>query len=262
MSMFIIPVSKKTPGRSKRGKLFYTDGSSTSGHRHQNIIHDIKQESLSKLPKVARLPCTDITVKVNTKSEKREVTSKAEKPPESPQILVLSDDMMAHFKRPDKYMKCFAMFGYDWNQYTRDVEEDLIDVDLPYCILYLDTMQLGVYNARKTHTEMGNLIQAIVKRNSHVTILVSGIIPRPVDHKVSQRPCESANTSMRLIVQDIAEKFKVNLKYIDVYLEYLNLDGTIKRVKDNFREDIYLTEIGIRIIRAAWLRELGFFPKK
>ena len=62
--------------------------------------------------------------------------------------------------------------------------------------------------------------------------------------------------------KELTRKYGWNIGYVGTYLEFLTLAGHIKDEKSNFVYGIFLSESGIRVLRAAWLRHLGFFPKK
>ena len=62
-------------------------------------------------------------------------------------------------------------------------------------------------------------------------------------------------------MQELSRKNKWNCAYVSVFNEFI-MDGSIKASEDNFEEGLYLTKAGIRVLRTAWLRHLGFFPKK
>ena len=219
----------------------------------------------------ARVLCQTLTVSVNSQqgSSSRKVVTEAAAggataggPPVSPQILLLSDQMLEQFVRPDKYIKCLAMKDYDWKQFARDIEDDLIDVDLPHCVVFLGAMQLGIYEPRAAHSDIGKLVQLMVERNPGINVVITGLVPRLVDYNHSRKRCEFMNSSLRLITKDLELKVKpATVQYMDPFYEFLNLDGTVKNVEQKFINGVFLST-GICVLRAAWLRHLGYFPKK
>ena len=116
-------------------------------------------------------------------------------PPAEPQIIVLSDQMLDNFPRNDKYVKCLAMFGYSLVDYTRDINDKLIDLSYPYIIIFLGTMQLGLFEASRLFRELSDLMQAITTVNNKSHVMVSGLVPRPMDYGKSRRVCERYNMS-------------------------------------------------------------------
>ena len=60
----------------------------------------------------------------------------------------------------------------------------------------------------------------------------------------------------------MVRKFAYNVGYLDVFLQFLELDGTITNAQQLFEEQIFLSVAGARKLRGIWLRHLGFFPKK
>ena len=170
--------------------------------------------------------------------------------------------MLEKIPQPDKYFKLVSMFGYTIQNYTADVKDELIDLTYEYVVLFLGTMQLGLFDSLRNYEAVSALVTAInqIKPNSHV--LVTGLVPRPLDYPHSCKRCESVNSSYRLIVQELRRKFAFNVGYLDVFLNFIDLDGKIMSPNELFVEDIFLSEKGARKLRAIWLRHLGFFPKK
>ena len=225
------------------------------------------------IPYTARLPAAEMQepLWVNQHGEppQREVVGtkvllrqQPAAPPETPKILVLTDQMMDHFQRPDRYIKCLAMTGYAMDTYTVDIELGLIDLNYEYIVIFLGTMQLGVFEARKNAAEVFKLVKAINTVNPNSMITFTGLVPRPMDFPRSRCRSENFNRSLELATDDIRRKHGWNCNAMDVYLLYINEKEQIKDSKKNFIDDLYLSEAGIRILRAAWLRKFGFFPKK
>ena len=109
---------------------------------------------------------------------------------------------------------------------------------------------------------MSLLIQAIRQQNDKSHVVFSGLIPRPMDYPASRKLCESYNSSMRIGTQEMVRKHGWNVSYTGSFYEFLELNGCIKDSKQNFVDDIFLSETGYRLLHASWLRQLGFFPKK
>ena len=225
---------------------------------------------LQSLPASARLTTPKLKISVsNTPGQNRSIRVLTEQNfdrvtgvPDVPQVLVLMDQMMDKFVRPDKYITCFAMKGYDWKQLARDISDELIDVNLPYCVIYLGTMQMGIYQARSAHNDILNRIELILQRNVGVKLLVSGLVPRPLDYPDSRKKCKQINSSLQLITQDLTTKLGMNIRFVDPFLDFLKLDGTVIKPNEHFINGVFLSVTGIRLLRANWLRYFGFFPQK
>ena len=98
-------------------------------------------------------------------------------PPQSPEILLLTDEMLSGFKSPDRYIKCMAMFGYSMHNYYQDITDDLIDVSYPYILIFLGTMQLGVFHPQDLDQQVHKLVQAIVGSSQNLLIIFCGVVP-------------------------------------------------------------------------------------
>ena len=183
-------------------------------------------------------------------------------PPSQPQILILSDQMLEKFPRDDKYFKCMSMFGYTLRDYTRDVNDELINLTYPYIIIFLGTMQIGLFESLAVYKNVSELTEVIRQQNNKSHILFTGLVPRPMDYPKSRKLYENYNNSYRTIVYELHRKFGYNLGFKDVFLDFLALDGSIINPKENFVDDIFLSVSGARLLRATWLHHLGFFPKK
>ena len=98
--------------------------------------------------------------------------------PPRPQVVVLADQMLERFQRLDKYMNVVAMVGHSISDYIQD---ELIDLNYPYIIIFLGTMQLEVFDSSNTHHEVRTLVEEIQKQASSSMIIFSGLVPHPLD---------------------------------------------------------------------------------
>ena len=183
-------------------------------------------------------------------------------PPKSPEILLLSDEIVANYPRPEKYVKCLAMFGYTMRNYLQDIKDDLIDLNFPYILIYIGTMQLGVFQHQILKQDVTQLVEEVVRVTPNSLIVFSGVVPRPVDHQQSRNRCISFNKVLQMVVNQLRQDKHMNCMFLDPYSEFLDAQGKILDPHTNFQDELYLTEIGIRNLRAMWLCHLGYFPKK
>ena len=258
--------------RNRHGRTQSGSGSSTSAWRRSDSSSG--SQSSEMVPSAALLPDSEQPAKVWTNQHgrtlpEREVVGhkvlirqQPAAPPRQPQVLILTDQMLERFPQPDKYFKLLSMFGYSIQDYTVDVRDELIDLTYEYVIVFLGTMQLGLFDSLKNYEAVSALVTAInrITPNSHV--LVTGLVPRPMDYPHSRKRCENVNNSYCLIVQELHRKHAFNVGYLDVFLEFIELDGCITEPRHLFVEDIFLSEAGAHKLRAIWLHHLGFFPKK
>ena len=224
------------------------------------------------MPFTARLPPDENREWINNKGQKNQdrevvgdkvvIRQQPASVPPKPQILVLTDQMMEAFQRPDKYLNVLAMVGYSMMEYVKDVQDDLINLDFPYIVIYLGTMQLGVFDSREVHRHVKDLVSAIAAVSPSLLITFTGLVPQPMDHPRSRVRCENFSCALCLSTDEFRKTRGFNCNYLQVYQEFLHQDGTIKNPSDNFIEDVYLLPTGIRILRVAWLRHFGFFPQK
>ena len=183
-------------------------------------------------------------------------------PPPTPQVLVLSNEMFESFKAPDKYLSVYSMVGYDLLQYTLDIQEGLIDVSMfPYIIVFLSTMQLERLESRVVNKEITDFVETVASVNAAALVIISGLVPRPMDWPRSKLKTENLSRAYQKVVEGLQKK-GLNVQFISVFQQFLSSEGVLTNVHANFIEQLYLSPQGIRIIRAHWLRYLGFFPPK
>ena len=154
------------------------------------------------------------------------------------------------------------MTGYSMANYTSDIEMELIDLNYEYILIFLGTMQLGVFDARKNAREVYELVRAVNQFNKNSMITFTWLVPRPMDYPRSRCRSENFNRSLELATDDIQKKQGWNCNSMDVYRLFLNDKENIKEPRKNFVDELYLSEARICVLRAAWLRKFGFFPKK
>ena len=180
------------------------------------------------LPYMARLlqqqSADVIWINQNGKTKQRQVVGQrvvirqqAAGPPTSPQVLVLADQMLECTQRPDKYLHVLAMVNYSLTDYARDIEDELIDLNYPHIIIFLGTMQLGIFEAVKVQQEVKKLMMVINSASPNSLVMFTGLLPRPMDHLRSRSVCESYNKMMKLTIEELKNQKVWNVSFLDVY---------------------------------------------
>ena len=199
---FAKPKQKLISGRPQKQSGSGSDLSASYSQPRDVKVHGNR----NILPVAARIPCEDLqNTWVNNKGQVRSRTVMGERvylrqqqagPPPEQQVLVLSDQILTRFPTPDKYIKCLSMVGYDLKAYTSDLELELIDVNFPYIIIFLGTMQLGEFDAIKQKELIRNLVSAIRVFNENAHVVFSSLVPRPVDYPHSCKVSENFNVAL------------------------------------------------------------------
>ena len=187
-------------------------GSSTSpssrpgGQAASATYHDI--------PSTARIQCAsaDDVLWVNQHQqvkprrvigEKVLIRQQPPAPPPTPQILILSDQMLKSFVQPDKYINCIAMVGYSLRDYVKDIQDELIKLDYPYIVFFVGTMQLGTFDSRALHKDIADLMKVIMEQSPNSLVVMSGLVLRPLDYLQSKMRCLNYNRAFQLSMQDL-----------------------------------------------------------
>ena len=180
----------------------------------------------------------------------------------SPQVLVLTDQLMEAVAHPDRYLHVLVMVGYSFTDYLRDLQDELIDLNFKHIMFFLGSMQLGVLDYKMIQHQVHDLMTVIRQQAKDVTVTFFGLVPCPIDYPRSQQKCQSVTKSFFAVTDEFRDTKGWKCYAVDVFDEFLEADLLIKNVNDNFIDDIYLSPSGIRILHAAWLRYLGYFPAK
>ena len=123
-------------------------------------------------------------------------------------------------------------------------------------------MQLGVFEKYKFTRDVNQLLTAITEVNPNAHVIFSGLVPRPVDDVRSRNRVHQMSSIMVQEVNRCRGVDNWNCGFVNIMDEFLDEFGEIKEVEHNFVDRLYLSTDGTRVARAAWLRHLGFFPKK
>ena len=182
-------------------------------------------------------------------------------PPSMPEVLVLSDKMLQNFMSPDKYISCVSKQGYTLRDYIRHITAGGFYLNYKYIIIFMGTLQLGVFDAAQNYQQVTDLVEQITARNAQALICISGLVPRPMDFPTSAQMCDEVNKSFWFSVDALCKK-NYNVCYMPVFHEFLDMNQNILDPVGNFVEGLFLSTSGIRVLRAVWLRFLGYFPKK
>ena len=110
-------------------------------------------------------------------------------PPPSPEVLLITDEVLTNFQQPDKYIKAYAMQGYTLQDYTNDIRYSMIEIKYPYIVVHLGTMQLGVFDPKKLNRVVTEFMKAINQISSNSLVVFSGLVPHPMDHPRSRANC-------------------------------------------------------------------------
>ena len=149
-------------------------------------------------------------------------------PPEQPQILLLSNQMLSKFQRPDHYFYCWSMTGYTLRNYINDIQDQLIDMDLDRIMVFLGTMQLGIFNAQLVKKEIYDFLSTIWEFNPQASVTCTGLLPRPVDLQRSYHKCTEYNKLYQKCTQELRSKYGWNCHYLDASSDFLKKMGTSK----------------------------------
>ena len=259
---------KKQQEKPRVGRPGYS-GSSTSNSLYSEELvsfHD-------SIPEAARMPLqssTD-TLWVNNKGEVKPrqvigdkvlIRQQPASPPPQPQILVLTDQMCKKFHQDDRYIKVIAMVGYTLNDYINDIKDSMIQVVFPYVMVFMGSMQLGLFDPETLQSQVTELVRIIMQITPNTMVVFSGLVPHPLDHDCSAKRCKEYSQSYVEVTKALRHSKGWNCTSVLVFHEFLDDEGNIDKADTSFEQGIYLTQNGYRVLRAAWLRYLGFFLKK
>ena len=183
-------------------------------------------------------------------------------PPQIPQILVLSDQMMSSFQHPDKYIKCWAMSGYTFRNYINDIRDQLIELNFQHIVVFIGTMQLGIFDPELVKNDIADLVSAVREFNRLSTVTFVGIVPCPLDHQRSKVWCATFNKLLFSTTDELRRNRGWNCGALDMSDEFMDKGGHIKTPYQYYIDELYLSVAGVQVVRATWLRYFGYFPNK
>ena len=185
----------------------------TSMQSHQSIGGE---KFHSNIPATARLPCDDFTdtlwVDGSNAGRTRQMmgdtvmVKQPKKVAQEQQIIVLSDQMLFNFVNNDKYIKCVSMPGYALRDFTNDITDQSVDLNFVHVILFLGTLQLGVFEPKNILRHVGEFVKAVLHINPCINIVLSGLVPRPLDHPHSKSRCHSYSKTYQQAAQEWTQK--------------------------------------------------------
>ena len=267
-------VIQKPAATVKRGRR-PSSGSSTSTQSHQS--HGFIGVSYENIPASACMPACMTTdpgevLWVNNKGdtlpqrqvigEKVYVRQQPAAPPPTPQILLLSDQMMAAFQENDRYIDPAIKSGYAVVNFTQDIQDGMINLDYPYVAVFLGTMQLASFEPNQFQAQVMGLLHSITQQSQNSHIVLCGLAPRPCDYARSKIRVRNINKTLELAAQEATNYKGWNVSFLSVEDNFLDANEDILDPHINFVDKLFFSTSGFRQFRAALLRYLGFFPKK
>ena len=222
------------------------------------------------IPAAARILEENEVIWINNKGDKKQrevigsrvlIRQQSAAPPLNPEILLLTDQMKK-FQAPDKYIKCISMVGYALKDDTNDIKDSMIDVKFPYVMVFLGSMQLGLYEHKRVQKDVMDFVSTMAQVTPNTMVIFSGLVPRPMDLERSAPRCGTYTRTYQDIARQLRTNKGWNVTAVSVFDNFMDQQKQVIKPTENFEENIYLSVSGIRVLRAAWLRFLGYFPKK
>ena len=238
-------MEKPKPGRpGSRGSTILIQSSLES---------PVGRENLENIPVAARMlePAQPLWTNNRGQVQQRQVVGdkvlirqQPAAPPASPEILLLSDQMLSNFQHNDKYMKCLSMVGYTLKDYANGIKDQMIDVNYLYVLCFIGIMQLGLFDPKVVQKQAAELVKVINHITPNTMVVFSGLIPRPLDHQRSRVRCQNYSKMYVNMAEELRKK-GYNCVAIPVFHEFLDGQGNIVNMEHYFVDNIFLSPTGI-----------------
>ena len=222
------------------------------------------------IPETARLLATEMNKPLWDKGQVKPRNVVREKlfirsqpvPPKGQEILLLTDQMMEGYPLPDKYIQAQVMVGYTLQDYINDIQDIAFDLNYPYILVFLGALQLWEFELRKVHQQVIEFMKLVGCQSPNSMVIFSGLLPRTVDFHKSRITCKNYSRAYKVATHELVETKGWSCSTVMVFTKFLDKQGLIEDPAKYFINDLYLLSLGIRKLRACWLRHLGYFPCK
>ena len=118
-----------------------------------------------------------------------------------------------------------------------NIRDELIDLNFPYIVMFLGTMQMTAFDSREVHKQVKEIMLEITRASPNSMVLFAGLVPCPIDHPRSRVRCENYSRSFDLSTEELCRTKGYNCNYISVYIEFLDQEGNIRKSTLNFQDD-------------------------
>ena len=170
-----------------------------------------------------------------------------------PEVLLLTDQTLEQFQSPDKYIKCLAMSGFAMEDFTNDIKDGMLDIDYKYIIIHLGTLQIAQYSHKYVQSIVTDIITVMSEISPNTLVMLLGLVLQPLDHHRSKNLCNSYTKSYITVTEELRKNKGWNCVALNMFNEFVDVQGEIVQVQERFYDGLFLTLVGIKVLRAAWL---------
>lgn len=154
-------------------------------------------------------------------------------------------DSIAKYVKDVRHTEVCAFPGINISRLTNKLQNRHLVLDKEFSIIHVGTNDINSLSVGEILSSFNNLIE-VVRRNSETTILISSIIPRPVDHQVTGDKVKLVNSKLKQLCMQrkvqFLHTFRPFIRNCEPRRElfaikdqglHLNLDGT-RRLRQFF----------------------------
>lgn len=169
-------------------------------------------------------------------------------------VLIVSDSM-AKYVKDVRHTEVLAFPGTNINRLASKIQNGQISIDKEFSIFHVGTNDINMLNVGEIMSSFNNLI-SIVKKNSHTKIIMSSILPRPVDHQTTGDKVKLVNNKLKQLCKDR------HVQYLHTFRPFVKNNQPVRELFAIKDQGLHLNLEGTRRLRQFFINTIAHLLKK
>lgn len=164
-------------------------------------------------------------------------------------------DSIAKYVKDIRNTEVVAFPGININRLTNKIQNGQLQLSKEYTIIHVGTNDIHSFDIGETLSAFNNLI-TVVRGNSATRLVLSSILPRPVDHQFTGDKIKLVNTRLKAMCK------QRNVQFLHTYRRFLNNCQPRRELFAIKDQGLHLNLEGTRQLRLFFINAVAHLLKK
>lgn len=169
-------------------------------------------------------------------------------------VHIISDSMAKHVT-DIRHAEVIAFPGINISRLANKIQSGHLRLDRQFTIIHVGTNDIQSHDAGAILSSYNNLI-TVIKQFSDTSIVMSGIIPRPVDHQVTGDKVKLVNNRLKQLCK------QRNIKYLHTFKPFIKHCQPLRELFAVRDQGLHLNLEGIRRLRFFFINSVAHLIRK
>lgn len=164
-------------------------------------------------------------------------------------------DSMAKYVTGIRHTEVIPFPGININRLTNKIQNGLLSLDKAFTIIHVGTNDIHSSNIGEILSAFNNLI-SVIRQKCPTSILISAILPRPVDHQVTGHKVKLLNIRLKELCQNR------QVRYLHTFRPFLKNGLPIRELFAIKDQGLHLNLEGTRRLRQFFINTVAHLLKE